>query len=69
MKRGKKIIFSLLIMFLLAACGGVAKEYMEKYDLGMRFLNEGNYLIYNRFNGGCVRNFVYFYMVSVHTPL
>lgn len=43
MKRGKKIIFSLLITFLLAACSGVAKEYMEKYDLGMRFLNEGNY--------------------------
>lgn len=43
MKRGKGIIFSLLIMFILAACGGVAKEYMEKYDLGMRYLTEGNY--------------------------
>ena len=43
MKRVKRIVLSLLIMVLLAACGGVAKEYMEKYDLGMRYLNEGNY--------------------------
>ena len=43
MKRIKQLLLSVLMMVLLVACGGVAKEYMENYDLGMRYLNDGNY--------------------------
>lgn len=44
MNKKKRFWFlTLLLTLILAACGGVAKEYIEKYDLGMRYLNEGNY--------------------------
>ena len=43
-ERGKvKLVTTMLIMLLLAACGSPSNTYMEQYDLGMRYLSEGNY--------------------------
>ena len=43
-ERGKvKLVTTMLIMLLLAACGSPSNAYMEQYDLGMRYLSEGNY--------------------------
>lgn len=42
MKNLKKLLCVFLI-FMLAACGTGAKTWQDHYDLGMRYLSEGNY--------------------------
>ena len=42
MKKMKNIII-LIVAILLTACGTGAKTWQEHYDLGMRYLSEGNY--------------------------
>lgn len=44
MKRIKVLLFSLILMFSIVACGKAAADgWQEQYDLGMRYLTEGNY--------------------------
>lgn len=43
MKRLTAFILTVLVMLSLTACGGKAPLWQEQYDLGMRYLSEGNY--------------------------
>lgn len=43
MKRIFFMLLSLMIMFGLCACGQNAPTWQEQYDLGVRYLSEGNY--------------------------
>ena len=42
MKRFTALLLAVLLLLSLAACGG-KNTWQEQYDLGMRYLNEGNY--------------------------
>ncbi len=42
MKRFTALLLAVLLLLSLAACGGKG-SWQEQYDLGMRYLNEGNY--------------------------
>lgn len=42
MKRITALLLTVLLLLSLAACGGKG-SWQEQYDLGMRYLNEGNY--------------------------
>ena len=42
MKRIIALLLTILLLLSLAACGG-KDTWQEQYDLGMRYLNEGNY--------------------------
>ena len=42
MKRFTALLLAVLLLLSLAACGG-KNIWQEQYDLGMRYLNEGNY--------------------------
>ena len=42
MKRITALLLTALLLLSLAACGGKG-SWQEQYDLGMRYLNEGNY--------------------------
>ena len=42
MKRTMEILLALVLALTLVACGGKG-AWQEQYDLGMRYLNEGNY--------------------------
>ncbi len=42
MKRITALLLTVLLLLSLAACGG-KDTWQEQYDLGMRYLNEGNY--------------------------
>ena len=42
MKRITALLLTVLLLLSLAACGG-KNTWQEQYDLGMRYLNEGNY--------------------------
>lgn len=41
--RGKIIFFAILVFLLLPSCGSKAPTWQEEYDLGIRYLSEGNY--------------------------
>ena len=44
MKRIKVLLFSLILIFSMIACGKATDaDWQEQYDLGMRYLTEGNY--------------------------
>ena len=43
MKRTVTLLLALLLTFSLAACGEKAPTWQEQYDLGQRYLTEGNY--------------------------
>lgn len=43
MKRGICVLLSVVLMLSLAACAGGAKDWQEQYDLGMRYLDDGDY--------------------------
>ena len=42
MRRAFSLLLAVLLLLSLAACGG-KNTWQEQYDLGMRYLNEGNY--------------------------
>ena len=42
MKRITALFLAALLLLSLAACGG-KDAWQEQYDLGMRYLNDGNY--------------------------
>ena len=39
----KRLLPVLLVVLLLCGCGAAAKSWQEEYDLGVRYLSEGNY--------------------------
>ena len=39
----KRVLPVLLVILLLCGCGEAAKTWQEEYDLGVRYLSEGNY--------------------------
>ena len=39
----KRVLPVLLVVLLLCGCGEAAKSWQEEYDLGVRYLSEGNY--------------------------
>lgn len=44
MKRICSLLLSICLVFSLCACGqDIQKAWQEQYDLGMRYLSEGNY--------------------------
>ena len=43
MKRTVTLLLALLLTFSLAACGEKTPTWQEQYDLGQRYLTEGNY--------------------------
>ncbi len=43
MKRSISLFLSLALFLLLCACGNSATTWQEQYDLGLRYLSEGNY--------------------------
>ena len=43
MKRTVSLLLSLILALSLPACGQSATTWQEQYDLGMRYLSEGNY--------------------------
>ncbi len=43
MKRWTSIMFIVIFGMLMVACGQKAPTWQEQYDLGVRYLEEGNY--------------------------
>ena len=44
MRKGLELLLSFLLVLSMKACGkSVAKQWQEQYDLGVRYLSEGNY--------------------------
>ena len=43
MKRVLCIVLTLVLLVGIAGCSGTKKEWQEQYDLGMRYLDEGDY--------------------------
>ena len=43
MKRVVRLLLSLILVLSLTACGQSAPTWQEQYDLGVRYLSEGNY--------------------------
>ena len=43
MKRTVTLLLALLLTFSLAACGEKTPTWQEQYDLGQKYLTEGNY--------------------------
>ena len=39
----RRVLPVLLVVLLLCGCGAAAKSWQEEYDLGVRYLSEGNY--------------------------
>ena len=39
----KRVLPVLLVILLLCGCGAAVKSWQEEYDLGVRYLSEGNY--------------------------
>lgn len=42
-KSFRAICFALLLALVLTACGNKAQEYQDKYDLGAKYVSDGNY--------------------------
>lgn len=43
MKRALSVLLSLLLICFGAACGDAQESWQEQYDLGLRYLSDGNY--------------------------